>query len=189
MSLLTPSAIGVVLYSFLSALIIILHQFSFIERYLQVPQNVHFTRMFLDWLDREVNRLIGQSTTDAVVVGLFWAVVGLGVYIFLRGVARFIADLGQGLDERSYLWPQGVNRNKSLHEAVLKVVFRSGATIGLLLVVFGPLMRLFDGKVFVVLIGRNQVLQFAVWFILLWLMLHICVVLMRLIVLRPRIFG
>jgi hypothetical protein len=189
LTLLTPSAMSAVFYTFLAGLIIVLNQFDFIQKYLQIPQNVNFMRMFLDWLDHTVTSLLGDTKTQAIVVGLFWAVVGLGVYVFLKGVAHFISDLEEGADERNYIWPRGTNRNRALLEAMERNVFRVFAFIGLIVMLFGPLARALRGPVFLSLVGNMAVLKYLVWFLVIWVILHISVVFLRLIVLKPRLFN
>jgi hypothetical protein len=184
-ALLLPSAIGAVFYTFASALIIFLHQFTFIEHYLQIPDNVNFLRMFLGWLDRTVTAIIGETRTEVVVVGLFWAVVGLGVYIFLLGIARFISDLSAGVDERRYVWPKGVDRNQALRQAIQRIIFRILAFDGLVIVILGPLSRLLNGPVH----GYTAPVKYIIWFVLLWFTMHLAVVLIRLTALKPRLFG
>jgi hypothetical protein len=189
LTLLTPSAIGAVFYTFAAAVIIFLNQFSFIQQHLQIPRNVDFMRMFLSWLDTVVTSHVGENSTNAIVVGMFWAFVGLAVYVFLRGVAGFITDLAEGLDGRRYLWPKGSNRNRALMEAAQRVIFRIFAFFGLVFVVLVPLARLVGGPVFVDAIGPNAYIKIIVWFLLAWLTMHIVVVLTRLIALRPRLFN
>jgi hypothetical protein len=184
-ALLLPSAIGAVFYTFASALIIFLHQFTFIEHYLQIPDNVNFLRMFLSWLDRTVTTIIGETRTEVIVVGLFWAVVGLGVYIFLLGIARFISDLSAGVDERRYVWPKGVDRNQALRQAIQRIIFRILAFDGLVIVILGPLSRLLNGPVH----GYTAPVKYIIWFVLLWFTMHLAVVLIRLTALKPRLFG
>ena len=185
----TPSAMGAVLYTFVSALIIILNQLSFIQAYLQIPRDAEFLGMFAKWLEKLLTSSIGQSRTETLVVGLFWAFVGLGVYLFLRGVVRFIEELDDGFDTRRYLWPQGSSRNHALMQAVKRGLFSIAAFLALLFVVLGPFARLLDGAVFIDFIGPIVALQLVFWFIFLWMTLHLCVVLLRLTALRPRLLG
>jgi hypothetical protein len=183
--LLLPSALGAVLYAFGAGLVIGLHQLSSIQQYLQVSSDINFSHVFLNRLDGAVNTLLGQTRTDALVVGLFWAGVGLVTYVLLRGIAHFIADVEEGIDARRYLWPRGVDHNRALLEAFERVLFRILAFAGFIVVLFGPLARLLGGP----LHGESNPLNYVVWFVLLWLSLHLCVVLVRLTVLKLRLFG
>src|SRR4051812_34792 len=107
-----PSGGSLVTSIFVMGTVIFLHQISSIQQYLEVPKSFNIFRIIASWLDKTLTSLIGQSKTEVLVVGLFWALVGLGVYLFLRGVSRFFTELSEGLDERDYLWPKGVDRNR-----------------------------------------------------------------------------
>lgn len=185
-NLFIPSGVGIVLYTFFSGLIIILNQFDAIKRYLQLPEDFQFVGLVMAWLDRTLTSSIGQGRTEVIVVGLFWAIVGLGVYLILGGVARFLTELSQGLDERRYLWPQGTNRNARLKETAQRIILRVAAFVGLIVVIFGPLLKLVGGTFKV---GSSSPLQYIIWFAAVWLVLHVCVILLRLMMLRPRLFS
>jgi hypothetical protein len=144
---------------------------------------------FTVWLEKFLNSTIGQSTTETLVVGLFWAIVGLGVYVFLRGIARFLTELGEGYEERSFLWPRGVNRNRPLVEAAELTVSRIVAFFGLMIVVFGLLTRVLSGPVWVDFIGPSTPIQILFWFPAGILTMHCCIVLLRLVVQRARLLG
>lgn len=185
-NLFVPSGVGMVLYTFFSGLIIILNQFEAIKRYLQLPEDFQYVSIVTAWLDRTLTSLLGQGRTEVFVVGLFWAAVGLGVYLILSGIARFLSELSEGLDERRYMWPIGSDRNIRFKEAVERIIFRVAACVGLIAVVFGPLARLVGGPA-----GDrpSSPLQFLMWFAALWLVLHVLVILLRLMALRPRLFN
>lgn len=180
---------GIVLYTFLSVLIIVLSQFDFIEQYLQIPSSFQVMHLVFSGLDKVLTGVLGEGRTAAFVVGAFWAVVGLGVYVFLRGVAHFFMDLGEGYEARGYVWPKGANRNSELKLATERIIFQILAFLALLFVIFQPLANIVDGPVLVGFLGPNMILQFVVWFIASWLMLHVAVVLLRLLMLKPRLFG
>ncbi|HSH17981.1 MAG TPA: hypothetical protein VK978_01220 [Candidatus Saccharimonadales bacterium] len=187
-SIFTPSAIGMVLYVSIMLFIIVLHQFESIRQYLQLP-SVHLLQTLMLWLEKFLNATIGESSTQTLIVGLFWAVVGLGVYIFLRGVARFLTELSEGYEERNYLWPRGVDRNRPLVEAAERTISRVVAFIGLLIIVFGPLAAVFSGPIWADFIGPNTLVQVLFWLPAGMLTLHLCVVLLRLSAMRQRLFD
>lgn len=188
-SVLVPSGIGVVFYVTLAAVIVFLHQFVAIKQYLQLPHDLNVGRMISTALDTALTQTIGETRTQALVVGLFWAIVGLGVYLFLRGVARLMTDLGEGYDGRGYMWPKGTSRNQALREAMERNIFRILAFIGLLIALFGPLSQVLSGPPWVEFIGPSVPLQLTIWFFAILAVVHLCVVLLRLTVLRPRLFG
>lgn len=187
--LLTPSASEVVLNTFFAGLIIFLNQFNAIAGVLQLPNDFRLVSSITRGLDSILTQTFGETLTQTLVVGAFWAVVGLGVYVFLQGIARFLVELGQGMETRRYYWPKGANRYRPLWEAVQKIMFRGFALLALLYVLAVPMARLLSGPVWEGFIGSSRSLQIIVWFLALWTLMHIVVVLIRLIMLRPRIFG
>lgn len=188
-NLFMPSGMGLVFYTFFSGMIIFLNQLSFIQEYLQIPREINFIRIFTNFLDTVLVSTIGQSNTETFVVGLFWAFVGLGVYLFLLGVARFVMELSESMEERNYKWPAGTNRNQTLIEAAQRTVVRIMAFILFTFVLLGPLAHLVDAPAFVDFIGPNRTVQVIFWFVFLWLMMHVSVVLLRLAALKPRLFD
>lgn len=183
-ALILPSAIGVVFYTFASAMVIILNQFSFIQQYLQIPGNVSFMRMFLDWLDGFTNHMLGQAHTEVIVVGLFWALVGLVVYLFLHGLAHFISDLSDDLETQHYLWPGASARSRAIHDAIARAVFRLFAFVMFVIVALVLTPAEIKGPA-----GAASVPHFALWFIALWATLHLAVISLRMVMLKTRLFG
>lgn len=187
-SVFTPSAIGMVLYVSVMAFVIVLQQFDSIRQYLQLP-SFHFMEVFSLWLERFLTATIGESSTATLVVGLFWAVVGLGVYIFLRGIARFLTELGEGVEDRGNLWPRGVDRNRPLVEAAERIVSRIFAFFGLMILVLGPLPAVLSGPIWVDFIGPSKLVQILFWLPAGILTMHACVVMLRFVVFRARLLG
>lgn len=187
-SVFTPSAIGMVLYVSVMAFVIVLQQFDSIREYLQLP-SVQFMPALTLWLEEFLTATIGESSTATLVVGLFWAVVGLGVYIFLRGIARFLTELGEGYEDRGNLWPRGVDRNRPLVDAAERTVSRIVAFFGLMIMIFGPLTAVLSGPIWVEFIGPSKMTQILFWLPAGILTMHACVVLLRLVVFRARLLG
>jgi hypothetical protein len=188
-SVLLPSGFSVVLTIFLMGLVVFLHQIPAIEQYLELPKNFSFAHIFSSWADKMLTTYIGESRTETLVVGLFWAGVGLCVYIFLRGISHFATDVSQGFDERQYLWPKGADRNAGVSEATRRVGFQILAFIGLLVVTFGPLQRILGGPIWQGFIGPDNILQMTVWFVVGCFVMYLWIVLLRLALLRARVFS
>lgn len=188
-NLFTPSVVGLILYAFLAGLTIILNQFEAIQHFLQIPHNVELGRIFALWLDQFLSGAIGESRTQTLVVGLFWAVVGLVVYAFLRGLARLAVELDDDLSIQGYVWPKGTDRFLPLKLFLEQAAFRLVAIVGFVLLVFGPVAALLRGPVFVDFLGPDKTIQFIVWFVAGMLTWHALVILARLLVLRARLFD
>lgn len=186
--LLTPSIVGAISYTYLTAIVLVVRHFSVIEQAFGLPKNTNFSTMILSAIDHGMTRLLGQGKTDVLVVALFWGFVGLAVYILLQGAARFVNELGEGMEARNYLWPDAGERNQMVLAAVRRTVFRLVAFAGLVLVLIYPLARLLSGP----LHGKavdGGVIGLTVWFVLLWLSMHVSVIFLRLMMLRPRLFN
>lgn len=188
-SLFTPSLSGLVIYVFLATVSIILNQFKEVKQYLQLPYELDLLRMIAGWADQLLNNTIGESRTQVLVVGLFWALVGFGVYIFLRGLARIFIDLDDSLEVRHFVWPRGGNREEPLHTLEQQVAFRAAACIIFLIFIFVPLAAVLRGPILTDFLGPNLALQYTVWFAASVLAWHVAVVLLRLIVQRARLFD
>lgn len=186
--LLSPSGYSVVASIFLMGLVIFVHQIPAMEQYLEIPKNFNLLRTISTWLDHALTSLIGESRTETLVVGLFWAIVGLGVYMFLRGISHFATEVSEGFDERQYLWPRGADRNAGMSEATHRAGFQILAFIILLVVTFGPLQHVLTGPVWQAFIGPSTGLQLGIWFIAGLVVCHLWLILLRLTLLKPRVF-
>jgi hypothetical protein len=187
--LFTPSSLGLVFYVFLAGLGIVLNQFDMIKKYLELPHSLQVTHSVTGWVDQILTTTIGESGTGTFVVGLFWAVVGLVVYMFLRALARLAVELDDNLNARGFVWPKGANRYRPIKIFIEQAAFRLVASIALLIFVLGPLAAVLRGPVYVDFLGPSEPLQYVVWFVAGLLSWHIVVVLLRLITLRPRLLG
>lgn len=176
-----------IFYVFLTLAVIVLYQFEGIRRYLRLPETIDVWQGVASWADRTINSMIGESRTEVVVVGAFWAIVGLVVYALLHGLARYIAELDDDFAVRRFVWPKGADRSRPLKLLVERTAIRIVALVGLGVVVFGPLAAVVKGPVFAGQLGDYTILLYPVWFIASMLMWHAVVVLVRLFVLRVRI--
>lgn len=178
-----------VVYVSLAGLIMVLHQFSSIQQYLGLPRNIQFAQFVKDTLDVVLNSSLGQGKTEVFVVGFFWALVGLGVYVFLRGVAKAMFDLGESLDQRGFVWPKGTNRYRPLLETLQRLVFRFVITLLILFWLLQPLARVLDGPVFASALASSNILLYVVWAAVMVLSFHVFIILVRLFALRARLFD
>ncbi|HEX8182972.1 MAG TPA: hypothetical protein VF575_05230 [Candidatus Saccharimonadales bacterium] len=187
-SLFTPSPLGIVFYVFWSVLAIALNQIDAIQKVLQLPRGLDFIGAIARFADRVLTSAIGESSTQTLVVGLFWAGVGMVVYVFLRALSKLVVELDDDIDERRYVWPKGMNRSGPLLIFIEKGILRTVAAIALILTIIGPLATVISRPVFTDFLGSNKPLQYIVWFISSVIVWHVVVVLLRLVVLRARLF-
>lgn len=184
-----PTYAGLFIYTMLMVFTMILYQAQTIRQYLAFPNQLNAQNFIVTHLDRLLHSTLGEARTNIVVVGLFWAVVGLFVYIFLRGMARLIYELGEDLEERRYLWPKGSNRYKPLELLAERALFRIAVFIALIFYVVHVLSTILSGPVFPSFATTSAVLQYVFWFVIGCVIWHGLTVLLRLLVLRARLFG
>ncbi len=189
LEVLRPSGLGSVLYVSLAGLLMVLHQSDSIRQYLEIPSDIELLQSVKSFVELLLTGLLGQSRTETVVVGLFWAAVGLAVYLFLQGLIKILFDLGQSIQERSYIWPQGSDRNRQVVRHLQRIGFQAAALLAVMWWFLRPLARVLNGPVLTDLIGTSTVMQYLVWFVTIVLSLHVLVVLLRLVVLRMRLIG
>lgn len=184
-----PSGIEMVIIVTIGLTLLLLDYFEVIQEYLGLPREIEFAQTVKNVLDVALSSTLGQGRTETFVVGFFWAIVGLAVYVFLRGISKVMFDLGESIDQRGYVWPREANRYRPLVTVLERTAFQFVAFLVLVYWLLQPLARLLDGPVFIESIGGSQALQYLVWFLMIVGALHIAVVLARLIMLRDRLFD
>lgn len=184
-----PTQLSAVICVTLAAATLVLNQVAFIKEYLQLPDGLQVFQTVTAGVDAALTSTIGESNTSVLVVGAFWAIVGLGVYLFLRGVAQYITELDDDIEVRRYVWPKGADRSKPLRVTAERTIFRALALVGLIMVVFGPLADTLKGPVFYDLVGPSDLVVDGVWFVASLLLWHLVVVLLRLLTLKVRLID
>lgn len=187
-----PTTFGVIVYSFLSLSVIVLHQFVVLRQVLAVPSQLHLGTLVVSTVSRWLDAVLGAGRTDTLVVGVFWGAVGLAVYVFLHGLAKVLREVGEDLEERTYIWPKNSDRNRPLENLARRLLFRL-AVAGVMVVYvthwLGNALRgpvLLDTGLAPWLTAHIWV-EYAVWFVAEVLLWHGLVVLTRLLLLRERI--
>lgn len=172
-----------------ASLVLMLTQFAEVQRYLGLPRNIAFAQTVKNGLEQLLASTLGAGRTETVVVALFWAGVGLAVYVLLHGVSKTVFELGQSINERRYVWPQGTDRNSPLKRQVQQVLFRVAVAVLALVWFLQPLARVLDGPVFVEQFSTQPLLESVAWFVGIVLALHVFIILLRLLMLRRRLFD
>jgi hypothetical protein len=185
----SPSALGMVFYVAIAAVVIVANQFSVVNKVLQLPTNLHVGRELAEASDKVLTSTIGAGRTTTLIVGLFWAGVGIVVYIVLRSLAKIATDLDENIGETRYIWPKGADRSRPLRQLFGQLLLRAIALAGLLAVLLGPLAEALHRPVLVHVLDLNTFMTYVVWFVALVLLMHSAVVLLRLVMLKPRVLG
>ena len=160
-----------------------------------LPQDFQIKTAALDSLSRLIETVFGDQIARSGVVAIFWALVGLFVYILIWLGLNFSNELGNDLALTKYLHPRHVDTHSRLRDLISKVVFRAMALFILIFyvnLVMSTLLPYIGGMFRVTLqqwpsmislkyLGLGVILEIVA--------LHGLVVMIRAIILRKRVFG
>lgn len=145
----------------------------------------------LTWSEAS-NTILSNGILNKLLFFVFWMVIGLVVFVVLNGIGHFLSEAEHDLASLSY-----VHSIKSLVEKhlVFRILLRSAALVGLVLTLWALWQFIFPYAVLASRIWANSPRLHINWFYMalgmaaLMLTLHALVVWLRLLVLRPRVFG
>ncbi len=171
-------------------LTIVIHQFSSIRHSLGIPGGIDIQHLLSSWLNSFVTHVFGQTHTNTAVVALFWAIVGVFVYVLVLGVMGSLRELGSDIEERTYLWPQGANPHSPLVGFFERAGVHVVALVILALYIFYPLAIVLHSPSFISgATAHSSLIVDVIWFVVGTIVWHGLVVVLRLLFLRNRIFG
>lgn len=119
----------------------------------------------------------------------FWMMIGLFAYISVVSIANLVGEAGQNIASEHYMHAQ-VKRIKE--RLLLRLAMRAAALLAICLWGWVILRFLLPFSVLAVRVGLNQISSgfYALLGVaVLWVSLHLLIVLLRLLVLRPRVFS
>jgi hypothetical protein len=136
--------------------------------------------------------VFGNETLNHILFFGFWMVVGLFVYVTIMAVSQSISELGTDLKSLSYIHARKIliEQNLLVRTAIRAAGFLSACIFGWIFVRF-----LVPFSVLATRVGFSGLEEISGWFylflgtIVLILSIHIMVIIARVIVVRPRVFG
>lgn len=189
---LLPTSLEVVAYVGLGLLTALVANIKLFQNSFLLPENFQVKKAIFDNIDNLLN-LLTFHRTEVVVTAVFWAFVGLVVFLLLTIVLTFSSEFTNELGTRRYIYPKGANRNLVFRVYLQRTLLRL-VTLCLLLfftyVVFGALMPwvlthyIMPGGV-----SYNYITTVLGVLLLEILMLHFFTILSRIIFLKKRVFG
>jgi len=132
----------------------------------------------------------GGSTLNAILLFLFWALVGLMVYYFVVGLFRAASEARE-LEQEVNVYVHR-NRYAVIRNFAERMLTRIAGLSLLFLVMVLYLTRVIPYSLTVghsISLEPIHIISVAVAFALLVVMVHLITVLMRLVALRPRLFS
>jgi hypothetical protein len=185
-----PTWFGAAVSASLMVVTIIIHQFASIRSTVGIPGGINLQKMASSGLDGIVTLIFGQSHINTAVVALFWAMVGVFVYILVLGITGGLRELSSGIEERTYLWPQGANPHSPLKGFLERFGFHALGLIIVALYIFLPLAIVLRGPVLPASsLANSQLAMYTVWFVLGTITLHGLTVVLRFLFLRNRLLS
>jgi len=171
------------------AVTIIIHQFASIRQSLGIPGGIDIQHLISSWLNSFVTHVFGESHTNTAVVALFWAIVGVFVYVLVLGIMGALRELGSDIEERTYLWPEEANPHSPLVGFFERAGVHFAAFVILVLYIFYPLAIVLRSPAFINGAAQVSFLTYLLWFLIGTVVWHGLVVVLRFMLLRIRIFG
>lgn len=189
-----PTVIEIAVYAFLALFTLAVSNIEAINNFLLIPADFSFKTAILGSLEDLLAQLVGERAAATLITGLFWGLIGMLVYLFLWLFSNFSTEFSNDLAMSKFMHPKGVDRFSALKGLVFRLIFQ--ICIGILFVVYlnmlitvflplwstrynngvdaWPDLAAIGGLILTLL---SEVLAF-----------HILTVLLRLLLLRKRLF-
>lgn len=192
---LLPTPVEALIYILLALATLGVSNIEAINQFFFLSSDVGFKEAILGSLETLLKTILGEETAATLVTGLFWGVVGMAVYVFIWLFGNFSTELSNDLAITRFMHPRGADTYEPLKALLLRLVFH--VFVAILLVIYGNLLitvllpiwtneyaNLYDFW------PQTDYIQAALKaFVTQLLGLHIVVILVRLLLLRKRVFG
>ena len=193
LTIVLPTASGVVIYSVAFILFALIHGVTHLQQTLQIPSSWHASTFFLTNINSVLVHFLGSGRVDVIVLSLFWAVVGLIVYLFLKALISFAGELGRDLSEsKQYIHPHAHAEQSEIRVLLGRTAFRLVVAVILFfytiwLIGFLLNWSIAGGTAQGQWLASHAVFQYAVLYVVDCIALHVLTILLRLFLLRDRL--
>lgn len=193
--LLRPTATGIIVAVVLSMVTLLLHQVQNFQRYLNLPSNWHIGSVLLVLVNDFLLKLFGTSRLDTIVLSIFWVLVGLVVYLFLKATILFFVEMGQDITQSNhYVQPTNRGSRGETSQLVTYTFFR--LTVLIITIFYFVWMLTFFSRQsasnvtsFGHWLSNIPLLRGIIFFLLECFAWYVLTVLLRLIFMKNRLFG
>lgn len=192
---LRPTATGVIVYVVLSLITLLVRLVSSLQHYLNVPTSWHVGSALLVLINDFLLKLLSTSRLDTVVLSIFWVLVGLVVYLFLKAAVYFFAEMGQDIvQSRHYMQPRDRGPQNELSQLVMHGFFRLITLIFLIFYLIWMITFLSHGPASTIAIfghwpTSSSGICDTVFFVTECIAWHILTILLRIVSMRNHLFG
>lgn len=193
---LLPTWAETVVYFFLSVATMALSSQSFLKSWLYVPKDFNIFREVLHSIDSFLPRILGERIGGSLSLGIFWGFIGMIVYLIIWLFMNFSTELNNELVLSKYVHPTNTAPQPHVRQFIAKLVFRMFVLVIMVFyinLILGSLLPFFGTK-YRLVIAEWSKHNYLVSTLLLtiagqMLSLHAITVLVRLLLLRKRVFD
>ncbi len=192
---LLPSGTELALLVGFSLLTVATHNTTFFRNVIFLPQNFQLKSAVLNSLSNLLQLLVGDHIARSAVVAIFWALVGLFVYILIWLTMNFSSELSNDLALTKWVHPRNIDTRSPLRNFLSRVSFQLVVLFFLIFylnLIVGSLLPYIGGMFHIAIRDwpRPQAIKYAlVGVVIEMVVLHVFVVLVRTVTLRKRVFG
>ncbi len=193
---LLPTGAEIVVYFSLSVATMALSSQAFLKNWLYIPEDYNFLKTMLHSIDSFLPRILGERIGGSLSLGVFWGFIGMLVYLAIWLFMNFSTELNNELVLSKYVHPRNTAPQPHLGQFIAKLIFRIFVvllSVFYINVLISSLLPFFGSKYRAVTMEwpRQNYMVFTLLFTLMGQMLafHIITVLVRLLVLRKRVFD
>lgn len=188
-----PDAVNFLVYSVVIFLTFLFSNLSGIQNLFKYTDIKNST---LEAITNYLDRFLPENLAANMATFIFWAFIGLIVYLVIFFIANFTTDLKDDLSVDKYVYPQGVDKYGRLKNFIFQNTER---IFGIFVLIF-YLNLIFDHflprwtytynqAVAEWPIDKELSVKILLTFLAEFIFLHVFIILMRLILMRKRVLG
>ena len=192
---LLPSTIELCAYAVIAVGTLLVSNVSAVQKFFMVAQDIDLRLAVLGSIEAVLAGLLGPSAAAALITGAFWALVGMLVYVLLWLAINFSTELTNDLAISRYLHPKGSNTLSPLMHLFLRILFQLLVAtllffyVNFLLQGLVPMLTASYAGTFDDWPAAANIVGSVAAIFGQVAGMHVATVLIRLVVLRKRVFG
>ena len=192
---LLPTVLEVSIYLLIALLTMLLSNIGLLQDMFLMPKNSSISTAVLSSSENLLAGLVGPQAAATLITAIFWGAIGMGVYVFIWLFKNFSTELSNDLSISRYIHPRGSDTYLPLKSLFLRLVFQFfigflaflyiSATIKIILPLITSKYQAVAGN----WTDPKLTIEATSALIMEILVLHVFTILLRLLLLKKRVFG
>ncbi len=192
---LLPSGGETIFYIAFCGITLVSSNATFLRSFIYLPNGFQLQSAVLNSANSIVENFVGDRIAQSAVVAIFWAVVGLGVYVLIWLGLNFSSELGNDLAVTKFVHPNNVDTRSPLRDLISRSIFQFftlcilifyiNLIVSVLLPYIGGLLRIAVQEWPKISGIKSGIIGIVSEFII----LHFFTIILRIFTLRKRVFG